>query len=98
MGHFIPEWDFFHSKDFELKYHPYKKWEKHIGSTTWSKRRTIGVLLQGKVRISFPSLSQEYILESAWDYIADDEIPWDHEIEALEDSIMIAIRTPSKSI
>ena len=98
LWHFIPEWDFFHSEDFELKYQSYKKWEKHIGSVTSNKRKTITILLEWKIRIIFPSAWKEYILTSSWDYIADNEIPWDHEVEVLEDSTILAIRTPSKPI
>lgn len=98
FGHFVPEWDFFHSKDAELKYQSYKKWEKYIGSETRMPRKTIGILISGRICVRFPSLHMEFLLEKPFDYIADDEIPWDHEVEILEDSIVLAFRTPSRKL
>lgn len=38
-------------------------------------RKTIGILISGSIRVRFPSLQMEFLLEKPFDYIADDEIP-----------------------
>jgi hypothetical protein len=96
LGGFMPEWDFFHEKNVELKYWIHKKWEYRTGSSTNTSRKTLSILISWKVKVIFPSLGKEFILEKPFDYLADSELPGDHKLEVLEDSVILAIRILSE--
>ncbi len=96
MWKFFPENDFFHSKHVELKLHELKKWEKHIGSISDTYRKTLVILVSWKIECYFwEDSSTKILLEKPWDFVADDEIPWEHRIEVLEDSVLFVIRQNS---
>lgn len=93
MWKFFDENDFFHSEHLELKFSEHKKWETYTGSTTDSYRKTLAILISGKVKFYFGKNREHvFLLENNFDFIADDEIPWEHFLEILEDSTILAIR------
>lgn len=44
----------------------------------------------------FPETGETLILDTPFDYIADDSIPWAHTTKVLEDCVILGIRTPSR--
>lgn len=92
VGNFIDQESLLYSEKFEMKCHIYKKGETHIWSTAHHPRKTLAILISGKVRFSFSEKWTSHMLDIPFDYIADNEIPWAHTVEALEDSIILTIR------
>jgi hypothetical protein len=94
IGNFIDKSSVFNSNEFEVKWGHHKKGSvKKIPGETSSK--SVSILISGKFIIRFPDNGKEVLLSSTGDYVF-----WDasisHTSEALEESILITIRWPSK--
>lgn len=64
----------------------------YVGSTINHPRKTITILLSGKIKIHFSDAKQTIILDTPLDYLADTEVPGAHTVEALAESVLLAIR------
>lgn len=98
LGHFMPEWDFFHSEDFELKWSEYpEKWKIYEGSVSSTSRKTIAILIDWKGVVLFPDTKEEVMLEKIGDYVTFDTALCRHSFKSLQETtVVLAIRTPSK--
>lgn len=95
LGHFIPPNSFFHSNDFEVKWAVHAKGETKEGIVGTADAKTFGILVSGKYRIYFPELNQEVVLSQQGDFLTYNATA--HIGEALEDTVLLTIRWPSKS-
>lgn len=91
IGHFAKEP--FKTNCFELRWSNIKKGEKRDPSKPDSK--TLTILITGKFKNSFPEEGKEYIIKKQADYIYFDK-GIIHTWEALENSLVLALRWPSK--
>lgn len=94
IGHFIKD-DFFHSDDFEVKWVREKKGTRKPGLKVDSETKTFTVLIEGRFKIEFEN-GDEIEMKNLGDYAAYDAGEVGHTGVAIEDTLLIVIRWPSK--
>jgi len=94
VGNFIPALEGLHSDDIEIKWGEHKRGMLKTAEKTTS-RKTISLLIRGKIKINFTDEAKSVVLEKEGDYVF--YAPENHHtVEVLEDSLVIVIRWPSK--
>lgn len=94
IGHFIKEPYQLRSDKFEAKWGMHSKGEGSVIGEYNETAKTLGLLVQGKVKFNFPPSGKEIILKNVGDYVFyDARVP--HKCEFLEDSIVLTLRWPS---
>ncbi len=92
MGHFMPPDSPLQTNDLEIKWGKHKKGEAKKSSGTNKRAKTLAILIEGKVLLTFDD--EKVILKEKGDYVY-----WDsgviHSWEVLKDSLIITIRWPS---
>ncbi len=96
VGHFMNSDPFFKTNDFEVKWAVHSKGDIKHGAFTEITAKTIAILIKGKFVVRFPDLGKEVVLSKTGDYVAYNAYEVLHSAESLEDSIVLAIRWPSK--
>lgn len=84
------------TENFESKWAIHKKGDVKAGSKTKKRTHTFAILIEGKFKIKFNDTQEEVILSNQGDYVYYDGSKQSHTGEALEDSIILALRWPSK--
>lgn len=82
------------TKNFELKWGKHQKGEKDTNAESYSKAKTIGILIYGKFRFEFPGINKKITLSQEGDYCFYDA-GISHNWRVLEDCLILSIRWPS---
>lgn len=91
LGKFMPEESLLHSETCEARWLRYPKGlTKSSNLNLEIESRTAGILISGKLKITFLNESREIILEKPGDFAAFDGLP--HISEALEDTLLVVVR------
>ena len=100
IGSFIEDNPMFQSDEFEVKWAKHKKGYYKEGLKTNFETKTVTIIIKGKFQINFTNkddrLEEVIVLKKLGDYVAYDASKVDHTAEALEDSLLIVFRWPSK--
>ena len=92
VGHFIEPSSIRHSDDVEVKWALHPRGETRSDWFTREVRTTLHLLISGRFRVQLPD--EDVTLTEQGDYVM-----WgpgvDHNYEALEDSVVLAVRWPS---
>ena len=97
LGHFMTKYPDFMSDEVELKWARHEKGDKKDRPQAKTTTKTITILISGKFLIRFPKKNHDVILARLGDFIYYDASQDKHTREALEDSLLLVIRFPSKS-
>jgi len=95
IGHFINDKSPFNTDDFEVNWVRIKKGERKKGIGNNAKAKTLTILIEGKYQFEFLDKSEGAILKNKGDYFFYQPIK-NHVAKALEDSLIMTIRWPSK--
>ncbi len=96
LGHFMNQNPEFLCDDVELKWKTHKKGEKKTGLLAKTTAKTFTILISGKLSFQYPELKQEIILSKLGDFVFYDASQIGYKAEAIEDSLLLTIRYPSK--
>lgn len=97
LGNFIKKDYFFNNNDFEIKWAVHKKGHFEEGHFAKSTAKTLVVLIKGKILTEFHNPEKKSItLSKCGDFLCYDAHEIHHNTKILEDSIVLAIRWPSK--
>ena len=96
LGCFMAKHPEFLSDDVELKWARHKKGDIKPGLSATSTTKTFTILISGKFFIRYPELNQDVTLSQLGDFVFYDASQTSHEAEALEDSLLLVVRYPSK--
>ena len=100
IGSFIEDNSLFQSDEFEAKWAKPNKGYFTEGLKTDLETKTVTIIISGKFQINFTNkldgIKEIIVLEKLGDYVAYDASKVDHTGEALEDSLLIVFRWPSK--
>lgn len=100
IGSFIENSSIFHSDECEVKWAEHKKGYKKEGLRVDVTTKTVTILISGSFQVEFKDKQDGHhetaLLKELGDYIAYDASKYDHIGEALDDSLVIVIRWPSK--
>lgn len=95
IGHFLDSKSPFKTDDFEVNWVRVKKNEKKEGIGNDAKAKTLTILIEGLFKFEFLDKSESVILKNKGDYFFYEPIK-NHISQALEDSLIMTIRWPSK--
>ncbi len=96
IGSFVKGDSPFHSEDFEIKITEHKAGEvKESTNPEKSLQKTLGILLEGAFKMTFPEFNREVVLDEKEQYIYFYP-PVSHFLTALEDTRILIIRWPSR--
>ncbi|PIY97184.1 MAG: signal peptidase I [Candidatus Kerfeldbacteria bacterium CG_4_10_14_0_8_um_filter_42_10] len=96
LGCFMDKYPDFLSDDVELKWVRHKKGDKKPGLLAATETKTLVILINGKFLIRFTEPNKEITLLKQGDFVFYDASQTSHESEALEDSLLLVVRYPSK--
>ncbi len=96
IGHFMEPESVFKRDDFEVKWGVHPKGEKKSSVASNMVAKTVAILVRGKFSVTFPDEKEEIILSKEGDSVFFDS-KINHFSEALEDSVVLTIRWPSKA-
>ncbi len=96
LGCFMTKYPEFLSDDVEMKWAKHKKGDIKPGFLAATTTKTFVILIDGKLVIRYPELHETANLSALGDFVFYDASQTSHEAEALEDSLLLVIRYPSK--
>jgi len=94
IGRFIKDLSLFKDSDLEVKWANHKKGENLNKIRATKKSKTLAILINGKIKMSFPDQKKDFILSKQGDFTFWGEKIF-HCTEVLEDSTVLVIRWPS---
>lgn len=96
LGGFMDKYPEFLSDSVELKWARHKKNDIKPGLPATSSTKSFVILISGKFFIRYPELNQEVTLAQLGDFVFYDANQTSHEAKALEDSLLLVVRYPSR--
>jgi hypothetical protein len=96
VGSFMDKYPDFKSDEVELKWAKHAKGDIKPGLLADSTTKTFVILIGGTFVVRFPDINTESLLSKQGDFVFYDASYKRHEAEALEDSLLLVVRWPSK--
>jgi len=98
FGSFIKDLPEFRNDNFEIKWANNKAGYYDYSRKTDYSAMTLAINVSGHAKITFPDKNEVFTLSNPGDFVYWDTQDGDHIFESLDNSIVIAIRWPSRKI